>query len=152
MTDADEIENFVVQTAELRFSVKSDGLRQLLKARGHDPAAVIQHSCDHGDDVHIGLYLEDGSAVSLDYREHYQTRQAIKIASWEMKEYSDREAELANQILSGDTTDFDREVRAYFDRELASSDAALPPLSWGDREWHAWESKPTEHIERTSRR
>ena len=68
--------------------------------------------------------------MSLDYREHCQTcqtRQAIKIMSWEVEDSSDRESELANQILSGDTTGFDREVRLYFDRELSSSDSALPP-------------------------
>jgi len=47
--------------------------------------------------------------------------------SWEVEDSSDRESELANQILSGDTTGFDREVRLYFDRELSSSDSALPP-------------------------
>lgn len=46
MKDSDEIENFVEQTTELRFSVKFEGLRLLLRECGHDPDRAIQHFFD----------------------------------------------------------------------------------------------------------
>ncbi|MCB1089759.1 MAG: hypothetical protein KDM63_22150, partial [Verrucomicrobiae bacterium] len=69
---------------------------------------------------------------------------AITITEWDIEDYSDRAIELAREIIQGDTTEFDRQVRAFFESELQSKDAPLPPLEWGDRPWHTWEAKPEE--------
>jgi hypothetical protein len=140
--DSDIRENMIQQTAELRYSVASAGLRELLAQRGHQALRSVQLACDQGDDVSIDLVLDDATAVRLNYREHYRTRQAIRIVDWEPLGYSDREMELAKCIvLHGDPT-FDDNVRLYFDDNLAETDSALPPLQWGDRLWHAFEQPP----------
>ena len=81
--DSEVRENLVAQTAQLRYSIASEGLRELLTQRGHDTLRCIQMGCDQGDDVSIDLVLDDSSAVRLNYREHYRTRQAIRIVAWE---------------------------------------------------------------------
>ena len=134
--------NLIEQTAELRYSVASDGLRQLLAHRGHDAMRSVQMSCDQGDDVSIDLVLDDATAVRLNYREHYRTRQAIRIVDWEPLSYSDRELEMAKCIVSGGDPTFDHDVQLYFDHNLAETDSVLPPLHWGDRMWHVFEQPP----------
>ncbi len=96
--DSEIRENLIDQTAGLRFSVKSQGLRDLLSERGHDAMKCLQIACDQGDDVSIDLVLDDATAVRLNYREHYRTRQAIRIVAWEPLNYSDRELEMAKQL------------------------------------------------------
>ena len=139
----DEIrENLVAQTAELRWSVKSEGFRRLLREKGHDPAGCIQVSCDQGDDVHKTIVVDDGTIVDLEYREHYLTRQAIGFTRWEVEDYTDRAFELAREIIRAADRDFVAEVRSYYEKEIAPRDEPLPPLKWGDRPWHMWESPP----------
>jgi hypothetical protein len=144
ISDDDHRLNIVVQTANLRYSVKSDGLRALLREKGYDPNKCLQLSCDQGDDVNITLVLPDGSVVNGDYREHFETRQAIRFTEWNIEGFSDREIELARAIVRApDSTKFDTDVRRYFDLKLAATDGPLPPLQWGDRFWHHWEKPPS---------
>ena len=134
ISDEEHRTNIIDQTAELRHSVKSDGLRHLLRERGYDPQACLRLSCDQGDDVNKTLVLPDGTVVSVDYREHYETRQAIRFTDWSVKTYSDREIELAREIVSAsDSSVFDTDVLRYFNENLAASDHPLPPLKEGDR-------------------
>jgi hypothetical protein len=135
--------NIVAQTAALRYSVKSDGLRALLRERGYEPSECLQLSCDQGDDVRITLVLPNGNVVTADYREHFETRQANQITEWKIEGFSDREIELARAIvLAPDSLQFNLDVRRYFDDNLAATDVPLPPMRWGDRMWHHWEQPP----------
>lgn len=134
--------DLIEQTAELRYAVASQGLRELLAQRGHDAMRSIQIACDQGDDVSIDLVLEDSSAVRLNYREHYRTRQAIRIVDWEPLRYSDRELEMAKNLVTQCDNTFESDVRLYFDENMAETDSLLPPLQWGDRMWHAFEQPP----------
>lgn len=140
--DSEIRENLIDQTASLRYSVKSQGLRDLLSERGHDAMKCLQMACDQGDDVSIDLVLDDATAVRLNYREHYRTRQAIRIVDWEPLNYSDRELELAKHVVRDSDPAFDNDVRVYFNKYLAVADSELPPLKWGDRMWHAFEQPP----------
>ena len=134
--------NLVAQTAELWWSVKAEGFRRLLREKGYDPTRCIQVCCDQGDDVHKVLVLGDGTIVDLEYREHYLTRQAIRITRWNVEVHRDRDIELARQILSTEDHDFEAEVRSYYEKEIVPRDKPLPPLKWGDRPWHWWEKPP----------
>jgi hypothetical protein len=135
--------NIAAQTAVLRYSVKSDGLRALLRERGHDPNKCIQLSCEQGDDVSITLVLPDCTVVNAEYREHFETRQALRFTEWNVEGFSNREIELARAILgTSASSEFDSDVRRYFDDNLAATDTLLPPLQWGDRMWHHWEKPP----------
>lgn len=134
--------NLIDQTAELRWSVRNEGLRRLLRERGFDPERCIQVSLDQGDDVNRVIVLNDGTVVNLDYREHYLTRQAIRFTRWDVADYCDRDIQLARQIISGEDHDFDAEVRLYYEKEIAPRDKPLPPMKWGDRLWHKWETPP----------
>lgn len=134
--------NLVAQTVDLRFSVKSQGLRNLLSERGHDPMRCIQIACDQGDDVSLELVLEDSTAVRINYREHYRSRQAIRVVDWEILDGTDREIEMCQKIVSSRDFEFNDDVREYFAQQLATEDAPLPGLNWGDRPWHAFESPP----------
>jgi len=140
--DEEIVANVVAQTADLRFSVKSNGLRHLLRERGIDALKCLQISCDQGDDVRITLVLPDGTVVNADYREHHETRQAIRFEEWKIQTYSDRELDLCREILAGDTSAFDGDVLRYFEEHLEATDASLPPLKWGDRIWHHFEQPP----------
>ena len=134
--------NLIAQTAALRWSIRDEGLRRLLRERGHDPARCIQVSVDQGDDVKTVIVLDDDTTVYLDYREHHQTRQAIGFTRWEVADYRDRDIELARQILRTEDEEFDADVLSYYEREIAPRDEPLPPLKWGDRPWHMWEKPP----------
>ena len=98
--DSEIRENLVAQTAQLRYSVASEGLRDLLTQQGHDALRCIQLACDQGDDVSIDLVLDNSTAVRLNYREHYRTRQAIRIVVWEPLECDDRELKMAREIVT----------------------------------------------------
>ena len=140
----DDYRNILAQTAALRFSVASRGLRRLLRGRGVDPMRCLQLSCNQGDDVKITLVIPDGVLVNADYREHYRTRQAIRFVEWTVENEMDSEAELCRDILSDAVrrSRFDEEVRRYFYEHVAATDRPLPPLAWGDRMWHAFEDPP----------
>ena len=140
--DSEIRENLVAQTAQLRYSIASEGLRDLMTQKGHDALRCIQMACDPGDDVAIDLVMDDSTAVRLNYREHYRTRQAIRIVEWEPLAHDDRELTMAREIVTHSDTAFDRDVRVYFDEHIADNDALLPPLKWGDRMWHAFEQPP----------
>ena len=134
--------NLVAQTAELRWSIRFEGLRRLLRERGCDPARCIQVSVDQGDDVNTVIVLEDGTIADLDYREHHLTRQAVGFTRWVVEDYHDTDVALARQILNAADRDFDAEVETYYETKVAPRDKPLPPLSWGDRPWHMWEKPP----------
>jgi hypothetical protein len=130
ISDKERLHNIVDQTAGLRFSVASDGLRRLLRERGIDPLKCLQISCDPGNEVNITLLLPDGSIVSADYRLDRETRQAASFNGWTFENYSDREIELCREILSqSDTSEFDADVRRCFEMNLAARDRPLPPCS-----------------------
>lgn len=141
-SDSEIRADLVEQTADLRYSLKSKGLRHLLAERGHDPMQCIQMGCDQGNDVSIDLVLDDTTAVRLNYREHYRTRQAVRIVEWDTLNDTDRETEMCRQIVSNTDSEFDNDVRQFFDQHMAADDGPLPPLNWGDRLWHAFESPP----------
>ena len=141
--DDDYRQKIVAHTAALRYSVKSNGLRVLLREKGYDPSKSLQLSCEQGDDVNVTLVLPDGSVANADYREHFETRQAMRFTQWNVEGFSEREIELARAITAApDSSKFDDDVRRYFESHLAASDAPLPPLRWGDRMWHYWENPP----------
>lgn len=118
VSDDEYMANIVAQTADLRYSEESRGLRQLLQERGLDPLKCLQISCDQGDDVAITLVLPDGTVVGADYRWDYDARQAVKFVAWYVKNYVDREIELCRAIVAGnDTSGFDESVRACFERD-----------------------------------
>src|SRR5262245_56200224 len=143
ISDEEHRRNIVAQTADLRYSVKSNGLRALLREKGYDPSKCLQLSCDQGDDVNVTLVLPDGSVVNADYREHVETRQAMQFTQWNVEGFSDRETELARAIVAAPgSSEFDAKVRQYHDSNLAATDGPLPPLRWGDRMWHYWEKPP----------
>jgi hypothetical protein len=90
------------------------------------------------------LVLPDGTVVNADYREHFETRQAIRFTVWNVEGLSNRDIELARAIVgASDSSRFDSDVRRYFDDNLAASDSPLPPMRWGDQMWHLWEKPPT---------
>ena len=140
--DSEIRENLIAQTAQLRYSIASEGLRELLTQRGHDAFRCVQMACDQGDDVSIDLVLDDSTTVRLNYREHFRTRQAICIVDWESLEYDDRELRMAREIVTNNDDAFDKDVRVYFDDHIAENDSLLLPLKWGDRMWHAFEHPP----------
>jgi hypothetical protein len=141
--DEEILDGFIGPTAELRHSPNWEGFRSLLREYGFDPLKCFLLSCEAGDDVGATLVLPDGRVASADFREHYQTRQAIRITRWSIDDYSDREVELARSILkSPGSTAFDVQAHAYYDEKIASVDAPLPPLEWGARPWHHWEGPP----------
>ena len=142
ITDSQIRAGLIEQTADLRYSIKSQGLRELLAQHGHDAMQCVQIGCDQGNDVSIDLVLGDATAIRMNYREHYRTRQAIRITDWELLTYSDREMEMAKNIVSHNDNSFDKDVRTFFDEIMAGNDSSLPPLKWGDRMWHAFESPP----------
>lgn len=143
VSDEEIVNNIVSQTAKLRHSVMSAGLRDLLASRGIDPLKCLQISCDQGDDVNVTLILPEGTVVIADYREHPGTRQAWKFSDWQIRSYSDREFELCHEIvLSEDQREFDDMVQHHYNIEIAKTDRPLPPLEWGDRLWHAVENPP----------
>ncbi|MCE9554161.1 MAG: hypothetical protein K8T91_12400 [Planctomycetes bacterium] len=131
--DDEFLENVVAQTANLRYSVKWDGLRQLLDERGYDPLKCLLISCDQGLDVNITLVLPDGTIIDADYREDSETRQATRFEQWQASEHSDREIELCREILASDTSHFDANVRCYFDERLSANDMPLPPRTLYNR-------------------
>jgi hypothetical protein len=91
----------------------------------------------------VTLVLPDGSVVNADYREHFESRQAIRFTEWKVEGFTDSETELARAIIEApDSSMFDDDVRRYFESNLAATDAPLPPLHWGDRMWHHWETPP----------
>ena len=141
-TDSEIRSNLIEQTADLRFSVRSVGLRNLLIARGYDPMKSVKLGCDQGDDVLIYIVLSDSTAVQLNYREHYRTRQAIRIVDWQKLTYNDRELEMAKSIVSQDDATFDEEVRLHFRAHMADHDSPLAPLDLGDRLWHEPDEPP----------
>ena len=63
MVENDVRNDIIAQTAKLRFSVRSEGLQDLLRQRGLDPNRCFQVSCNQGDDVCICLVLPDGTIV-----------------------------------------------------------------------------------------
>ena len=144
MNDDEARENIVAQTAQLRYSIRSEGLRNLMRQRGVDPQRCIQISCDQGDDVCLGLVCPDGVFVEAEYREHYKTRQAIGFVDWSEQSYSDSEIELCRRMLANENeiSAFDAAVREYYDEHIARDDSHLPPLKWGDRIWHLFEDGP----------
>lgn len=142
MSDSEIRAELIQQTAEFRYSVRCKGLRDLLLERGHDATACVQLTCDPGDDVSIDLILDDGTLVRLNYREHYRTRQAIKIVGWETLDIDDPETVLGKKLASNNDSVFDDEVRDYFHQNIADTDKPLPPLEWGDRIWHSFETPP----------
>ena len=83
VSDVEIVNDIVSQTAELRHSKMSLGLRELLASRGIDPMKCLQIACDQGDDVNVTLILPDGTIVNADYREHPETRQAWKFSEWQ---------------------------------------------------------------------
>ena len=140
--DSEIRSNIVAQTAKLRFSVASQGLRELLAERGHDALKCVQMGCDQGDDVSIDVVLDDTTVVRLNYREHYRTRQAIRIVDWELLDYDDREVKMARDAVTQNDMTLDNDVHVYFNENIADNDSLLPPLEWGDRMWHAFEQPP----------
>jgi hypothetical protein len=143
VSDEEIVNDIVLQTAQLRHSNTSRGLRELLASRGIDPMKCLQIACDQGDDVNVTLILSDGTIVNADYREHPETRQAWKISDWQIRSYTDREIEICREIvLSNDQHEFDASVKRCYDTEVAATDHPLPPLKWGDRMWHALEPPP----------
>jgi hypothetical protein len=143
VSDEEMRADFVAQTAMLRYSVRDVGLRNLLRQRNVDPMTCLQIGCEQGDDVGITLVLRDGRIVNADYREHYQTRQAISFSEWSVETYTDREIELARRIaVAADTSQFDDEVQLFFEENIAATDGPLAPLRWGDRVWHFLEKPP----------
>lgn len=128
-SDTERMANIVDQTAVLRYSVVYDGVRTLLQERGYDPRKCLLISCGQGNDVNITLVLPDGTVVNTDYREDRETRQAVRFVDWEVLDYSDREIELCREILAkDDTSQFDADVRRYFEENLAVADRPLPML------------------------
>ena len=100
MSDSEIREDLVAETARLRFSVSAQGLRDLLAERGHDAMKCVKLGCDQGDDVCVYLVLDDSSAVQLNYREHYRTRQAIRIVDWEPLDCDDRDVDIARDAVA----------------------------------------------------
>ncbi len=135
-------DNLVRQTADLRYSVRWEGVRSLLKHRGLDPLKCLLISCDQGDDVAITLALPDGTIVNADFREHYKTRQAIRFVNWETAAGGGREFDIARSLAASDTLPFGEAVHEFYERELREDDRPLRPLNWGDRAWHSWEQRP----------
>ena len=131
--------NIVAQSAELRQSVKEEGLRTLLRQRGYDPLRCVQVACDQGDDVHKVLILSDGTIVDIEYLECPRTRQAVSFSRWdvtyaadeeiEVRCHEDSEHKLARELVTRepDASELDNEIRAYFDKHLAADDRPLPP-------------------------
>jgi hypothetical protein len=116
VTDSERMSGVIVQTVELRYSARCDGLRRLLRERGHDPLKCIQIGCDQGRGVLVTLVLPDGTVVSADYQQDRQTRQASHFLEWNIDNYPDRVIELCREVLSkDDTSEFDTMVRCYFD-------------------------------------
>ncbi len=124
-------------TAEYRYSVRWDGARRLMAARGYDPLATIQLGCDQGDDVCTVFALPDDTMVECDFRTDRVTRQAVSFTSWQLLEtLSPDEVDtngshksLAMDII-GDSSlldAFNRAVLAYFDFHLRQNDKPLPP-------------------------
>lgn len=129
--------DLVSQTAEYRYSVRWEGARRLMAARGYDPLATIQLGCDQGDDVCTCFALPDDTMVECDFRTDRLTRQAVSFTSWrELETLSPAEvdtngshASLAmDMIRDGRLLDaFNRAVLAYFDFHLRQNDKPLPP-------------------------
>jgi hypothetical protein len=102
----------------------------------------VQLGCDQGDDVSVDIVLSDSNSVQLNYREHYRTRQAIRIVDWQQLTHTDREMEMAKSIVSQGDATFDEEVRLHFRAHMAEHDSPLAPLKWRDRLWHGLEEPP----------
>ncbi len=130
ISDSEHLAGIVHGTAQLRYAVIFHGLRSLLQERGIDPLKCFLLSLDQGNDVNITVMLPDGRVVNADFREDHETRQAIRFVAWEVQTYSDRDVELCREILSrDDTSEFDADVRRYFEEHLAATDKGLPPRS-----------------------
>jgi hypothetical protein len=126
--DSERMLGIIHNTAILRYSVRSDGLRKLLLERGLDPQRCLQLSCDQGYDVNITLVLPDCTVINADYREHKETHQAIGFSEWNVENYSDREIDLCREILSQqDTSEFDTRVRRCFEEHSAATDRNRTP-------------------------
>jgi len=126
VTDEENMENIVAQTADLRYSVRHKGLRAILSADGFDPMRCLQITCDQGDDVHVTLVLPDGTIIGADYKEHPETRQAFRFSQWEVLTYCDREVELCREITSADdSSEFDSRVKEYYEDQLSRTDRGL---------------------------
>ncbi len=126
ITDEERMQDIIAQTAEFRFRICWQGAHALLRGRGIDPLRVLRLSCDQGDDVNTDLVLPDGVLVNVDFKENPKTREFVSISEWRMANWSDRDVELARQIVgSGDTTEFDQKVQRYFDQNWRDQDAPL---------------------------
>ena len=121
-------QDIIIQTAELRWSVRSNGLRRLLQEKGYAPDKCIQTACDQGDDVNLEVVLNDGTVVNLDYREDRLTRQATGFTGWEVRTGRlNSETEMALRILHTRDKRFDEDVLAYYMKNMAELDRPLPP-------------------------
>lgn len=116
MTDSERLSGVIAQTADLRYSTRSDGIRRLLRDRGYEPQRCLQIGCDQGRGVLFTLILPDGTVVSADCRYDRETLDVSHLLEWNVETYSDRKIELCREVLSkDDTSEFDAMVRQYFD-------------------------------------
>ena len=123
--------DMVGQAAEFRYRIRWRGGRELFARRGYDPMAVIQLTCDHGNDVHGYFVLPDGNAISCDMLEDSGSKQVSSFSSWETVECSANDEDdfgLALQIISEPQLRdaFDRSVIAFYDFHWRGHDAPLP--------------------------
>lgn len=121
----------VSQTAEFRYRICWEGARSLFAALGFPPSAVIQLTCDQGDDVHGTFALGDGTLISCDLREDPQTRQSVAFTRWDRVEAAatdEDEFGLALQILADSRLRqaFDLAVQSFYDFHWRECDRQLP--------------------------
>jgi hypothetical protein len=129
--------DIVSWTARYRYSVRWDGARRLMAAKGYDFLATIQLGCDPGNDLSTIFALPDDTMVQCDFQTDRVTRQAVSIASWDLLETlspdaidtNDTHATLAREILKdAQLSDaFNRAVLAFFDFHLRQNDKPLRP-------------------------
>ncbi|MCR9118732.1 MAG: hypothetical protein NXI22_17490, partial [bacterium] len=129
VSDDELIQDVVLQTAEFRYSTRSQGLRRLVARKGFDPMRCLLVGCDQGDDVNVSLVLPDGTLVDADYREDPQTRQASEFTRWRTDSSTDRDIELCRQIIRGaNLAELDSQVCRAFHSHFAATDRRLPAI------------------------
>jgi hypothetical protein len=129
ITDEERLQSIIALTAEFRYRICWMGARKLLQERGIDPMSVLQLSCDQGFDVHTDLLLPGGELVDVDFIDDPNTRELVSVNRWEVATWSDRQVELARQMISPtEKPDFDRRVQQYFNEHWRGKDLPLPPV------------------------
>ena len=75
--------NAIIQTASFRYGEQWRCAHELLAERGVDARRCIMTGLDHGEDVHIDLWLPDRTYVSVDFEESQAGKDLVAIQSWD---------------------------------------------------------------------